>query len=73
MTSRLKEGLAADARLRGITEEEALAQAKAKFPLGRMATPEDIADAVLFLASARASYISGVALSIDGAATPLVV
>ncbi len=73
MTDRLKEGLATDARARGITEEEAFAQAKARFPLGRMATPEDIADAVLFLASDRAGYISGVSLSIDGAATPLVV
>jgi NAD(P)-dependent dehydrogenase (short-subunit alcohol dehydrogenase family) len=73
MTERLKEGLATDARVRGISEEEAFAQAKARFPLGRMATPQDVADAVLFLASARASYVSGVALSLDGAATPLVV
>ena len=73
MTERLKEGVAAEARMRGISEEEAFAQARARFPMGRMATPQDVADAVLFLASARASYISGVALSLDGAATPLVV
>ena len=36
-------------------------------PLGRMGTPEDIANAFLFLASDMASYITGVILSVDGA------
>jgi hypothetical protein len=35
-------------------------------PFDRPATPEEIADAVVFLASPRASYISGVVLDIDG-------
>lgn len=35
-------------------------------PLGRMATPEDIADACLFLASPLAAYISGTALLLHG-------
>jgi 3-oxoacyl-[acyl-carrier protein] reductase len=38
-------------------------------PLGRLATPEDIANAVLMLDSDRASYISGVDLLVDGALT----
>jgi NAD(P)-dependent dehydrogenase (short-subunit alcohol dehydrogenase family) len=42
-------------------------------PLGRLALPEDIANAVVFLASPRAGYISGAILSMDGAATPMVV
>jgi NAD(P)-dependent dehydrogenase (short-subunit alcohol dehydrogenase family) len=37
-----------------------------RFPLGRLATPEDIAMAVLFLASPAASYITGQLLAVDG-------
>lgn len=37
-------------------------------PLGRIGTPEDIANVFLFLASDMASYITGVVLSVDGAA-----
>jgi len=73
LTDRMAEGLAADARLRGISEEEALQRAKSRAPLGRLATPEDIANAVAFLASPRAGYVSGAILSMDGAATPIVV
>lgn len=38
-------------------------------PLGRIGSPEDIANAFLFLASDMANYITGVVLSVDGAAT----
>lgn len=40
----------------------------ATIPLGRIGTPEDIANAFLFLASDMSSYITGVILSVDGAA-----
>ena len=53
--------------------KNALARAKAKLPLGRIATPEEIANAVLFLASSKASYVSGAILSMDGAVNPIVV
>jgi len=72
LTERLKEGMAADARLQQIEQEEALRRAKAKLPLGRIAEPVEIADAVLFLASARASYITGAILAMDGAVTPMI-
>ena len=37
-----------------------------KTPMGRLATVDDIANAVLFLASAKAEYISGITLAVDG-------
>ncbi|EDV1457183.1 SDR family oxidoreductase, partial [Salmonella enterica subsp. houtenae] len=37
-----------------------------KTPLGRMATADDIANGVLFLASEKASFITGQTLKIDG-------
>jgi NAD(P)-dependent dehydrogenase (short-subunit alcohol dehydrogenase family) len=38
-------------------------------PLGRLGTPDDIANAVLFLASDRASFITGQTISVDGGYT----
>ena len=73
LTERLREGMAADARMQGISTEEALARATAKLPLGRFSRPEEIAHAVVFLASAKASYITGAIVSMDGAVNPIVV
>jgi 3-oxoacyl-[acyl-carrier protein] reductase len=42
------------------------ASAKSEIPLGRFGTPEEFAAAVTFLASERASYITGVSLAVDG-------
>lgn len=38
----------------------------ARIPLGRLATPSEIASACVFLASPLASYVSGVSLAVDG-------
>lgn len=46
--------------------EQALAAVAATVPLGRMASPDDIADACLLLASPLAGYISGANLVVDG-------
>lgn len=73
LTERMDEGLAVDARARQITVEEALASVTSRMPMRRIATGEEVANAVVFLCSPRASYISGAILSIDGALTPLVV
>jgi NAD(P)-dependent dehydrogenase (short-subunit alcohol dehydrogenase family) len=47
-------------------DEAALAAVAETVPLGRMATPEDVADACLLLASPLAGYISGANLVVDG-------
>ncbi|MDE8343835.1 MAG: SDR family oxidoreductase, partial [Acidocella sp.] len=72
-TGRVAEGLISAAKLAGVSIEEARAQSIAKIPLGRMATPEEVADTVVYLASGRASYVTGVIVTMDGAASPVVV
>jgi len=71
-TGRVAEGLAAEARLADIAVDEARRRSVERIPIGRMALPREIADAVLFLASAKASYITGVTLSMEGGQNPVV-
>lgn len=51
----------------GEPTEERLAKFRAGIPLGRFSTGEDVASAVLYLASDEAAFISGVCLEVDGA------
>jgi NAD(P)-dependent dehydrogenase (short-subunit alcohol dehydrogenase family) len=46
--------------------EELNAMLKACVPMGRMGRPEEIADAVLWLCSSAASYVTGQSISVDG-------
>jgi 3-oxoacyl-[acyl-carrier protein] reductase len=52
--------------LLGMTPEEFTRQRRAQVPLGRMERPEDVAAVIGFLASPRAGYMTGQALSVDG-------
>ena len=53
-------------RKRGYTVAEGLARFAGRVPLNRVADPDEIADAILFLASDDASYVTGATLSADG-------
>ena len=53
----------------GSTEEEAADAMKNAIPAKRFAKPEELADAITFLASERASYINGINLPVDGGRT----
>ena len=57
---------------REIETPELFKSVLAKIPMGRMGTPQEVADAAVFLCSPLASYICGTNLLVDGALTPSV-
>jgi NAD(P)-dependent dehydrogenase (short-subunit alcohol dehydrogenase family) len=68
MTGRVAEGLAAESRMTGRAPEELLEAARARVPLRRIGTPEEVANVALFLASDLASYVTGAIVPMDGGA-----
>lgn len=66
LTDRLSELAEAEAGRGGIGVDDVYEQWRKDIPARRIAAPEEFADVVAFLASERASYVTGVALSIDG-------
>jgi 3-oxoacyl-[acyl-carrier protein] reductase len=55
------------AREKGISEAEANQRAIRSIPLGRLCTAEEVANVVVFLASERASFVTGALITLDGA------
>jgi len=72
LTERVKEVLKKKAEMEGKSYEEVLREMSEKIPLRRLAKPEEIANAVIFLASELGSYVNGVALQVDGGLIPTV-
>jgi NAD(P)-dependent dehydrogenase (short-subunit alcohol dehydrogenase family) len=54
------------AGMRGTTYEEIIRMTVADIPVGRLETPDDVANVVAFLASSQSDYMTGQALNVDG-------
>jgi 3-oxoacyl-[acyl-carrier protein] reductase len=65
-TDRIRELDAAIASASGRPVEAVAAERVRAVPVGRLARPEEIAAVVAFLASRRASYVTGTAIAVDG-------
>lgn len=66
LTDRMKELIEAKVKRTGIPLEEVKKQWTDDIPLGRLGTPEEFANLVIFLTSERASYITGTVIQVDG-------
>jgi NAD(P)-dependent dehydrogenase (short-subunit alcohol dehydrogenase family) len=73
LTERAERASVAEAERLGTSVEEGRRSLEARIPLGRFARPEEIAAVAVFLASDRASYVTGAVLSMDGGAGATVV
>jgi 3-oxoacyl-[acyl-carrier protein] reductase len=66
LTDRLRQFLRARAEKLGKPFDEIQRAREADIPLGHLGTPEDVANMIVFLASDRARYVTGVTVQVDG-------
>ncbi len=66
MTDRQRQILAVWSQKMGKSFDETKRLREAEIPLGRMGDPEDVANMIVFLASDRAKYVTGVTVPVDG-------
>lgn len=66
LTDRQREMLALRAQRSGKSFEEVKRLREADIPLGHLGDPQDVADMIVFLASDRARYVTGVTVQVDG-------
>jgi 3-oxoacyl-[acyl-carrier protein] reductase len=66
MTDRQRQIADVRTKERGITHDQYYAEHAAEIPLRRFGEPREIGEVVVFLASERASYVTGVSLQVDG-------
>ncbi len=66
LTDRVNEGLEAEAKMTGKAIEALRKLSESRIPMGRMGTPEEVAQVAVFLASDRASYVTGAMVPMDG-------
>jgi 3-oxoacyl-[acyl-carrier protein] reductase len=66
LTDRVRELFRTQAEREGLSPEDIEQKMAEKIPAGRLGRPEELADVFAFLASERASYITGVTLQVDG-------
>ena len=69
LTNRLYELAVLEAKEKGTSHEEVLVDMAKRVPMNRLAGPEEVAAAVLFLASKQAGYITGNTIQVDGGYT----
>ena len=68
-TERWDSMLERQAAATGRTVADVRAESEGAYPLGRIGLPRDVADVVCFLASERASFLTGICITIDGGST----
>lgn len=68
-TERWETLIAQNAAAQGKSVDQLRAESERAYPLGRIASPEDVANLVSFLVSERGSFLTGICITVDGGST----